>query len=531
MKRNINILIPVCFLLLMMGACQKTLEKDYLDPELTTNGSIGKLFTGMLFNNRIHSSYWDYYTFNFTVTGTYTQMHATSPSDQMYIPNPDYMSSRWIDYYAGSMTNNTPDYNYSGPGILSNFSEMKMTYSNLDPADQKDNEVYLKVAQVIVADQTSQMIDLWGDIPFEQSNSLNKDRSVTNAPYDEAAGLYDTLIRTLNNLNDYFDTATLSQVASAGLVAQDLIYNGDLDGWRRYTNSLRLRLLMRLSFVDESKAQSEVSAMLSNPAKYPLLDDNQYNAQLNMSPTNLNSDVEGGIGLAPYAPAYLLDTVMQMNNDPRLPVFWSKNVNGKYKGFPSNGTAAQYTAAATAKTLSTFDSSTFIYNYNIPGVLFNAAETNFLKAEAFERWGGGNASAAYYKGIDQSIDFYFGINQSHILKSLSWKPLPNPSSAEISAYKAEPAVAYAGTKQERLAKIWTQKWEHFFILQAGQAWAEVRRTGYPKLPLFRTGYSGGELPPSRLLYPQSERQYNNENYSQVADKDKRNVKVFWDVRD
>ncbi|HTN35922.1 MAG TPA: SusD/RagB family nutrient-binding outer membrane lipoprotein [Arachidicoccus sp.] len=530
MKRNINFVLLISSLVLIMGACQKTLEKDYLNPELTTNGSIGKLFSGMLLNNRIHSSYWDYYTFNFTATGTYSQMHATSPSDQMYIPNPDYMSSRWTDYYAGSMTNNSPDYNYSGPGILSNYSEMEKTYATLSSADQKDNEVFLKVANVIVADQTSQLIDLWGDVPFFQSNSLNKDRSVTNAPFDDAAIVYDTLLLRLNELNDYFDTANLSQVALSGLKQQDLIYNGNLDNWRRYTNSLRLRLLMRLSFVDEAKVKPLVMAMLANPSKYPLLDDNQYNAQLKMSPTNLNSDVQGAIGLAPYAPAYLLDTVMQANNDPRLPVFWSKNKSGEYKGFPSNGTAAQYTAAATARSLSTFDSSTFIYNYNIPGVLFNAAETDFLKAEAFERWGGGDASVAYYAGIEQSISFYFGINQSHILKSLSWNTLPNPNSAAISAYKAKADIAYTGSHEQRLRKIWTQKWEHFFILQAQQAWAEIRRTGYPKLPIYRTSFSGGELPPSRLLYPQSEAQYNASNYSKVADKDKRDTKVFWDVQ-
>lgn len=513
-----------------LWSCTKTLENDYLNPELTTEGSIGKLFTGMLFNNRIHSSYWDYFTFNFTATGAFTQMHATTPSDQMYIPSPDYMSSRWKDFYAGSMTNNTPDYNYSGPGILGNYAEMLRTYSTLSATDQKNNDIFLQVGKVIVCDQAGQMVDLWGDIPYSKSNSLNTDRDISYAPFDKAAAVYDSLIDALATINTYFDTVVLNPVAKADFAKQDLIYAGNTDSWRRYANSLRIRLLMRISYVDEAKAKTQITEMLGNQAKYPLLDDNKYNAQLNMSPTNLISDVQGAIGLAPYAPAYLLDTVMLANKDPRMPLFWSKTVNKDFKGFPSTGTAAQYTAAAKARTISTFDSATFIYNYNIPGVLFNASETDFLKAEAYQRWGNGDASAAYYAGIENSIAFYYGVHLSRVSKSLIWDNIAKPSDANIKAYEAMSAVQFAGTADQKLQKIWTQKWEHFFILQASQAWAELRRTGYPKLPFYKTSFTDGQLPPERLLYPSSEAQYNATNYAAVAAQDKRSVKIFWDVK-
>lgn len=530
MKR-ILIYVAALGLLGGFGACNKSLEEDYLNPDLATQGSISNLFTGMTLNNRIHSSYWDYYTFIMTATAPLSQFCAVQPGDQMYIPSADYMSSRWNDFYDGSVSSSSPDYQYNGPGILSNYREMQTTFAGLSAAEQQTNQVFMQLGKVLVSDQAAQVIDLWGDIPFTEANSLNTKRSISYAPFEDAASLYDTLIGYLKDVNTYLDTATISSVTQASLDKQDLIYKGDVAKWRKYANSLRLRLLMRISNVSESKAKTEVTAMLSHPDSYPLIEDNEDNAQFNQSPTTIRSDVSGAIPLHPYAPAYLLDTLMEKNSDPRVAVYWDPAPStGKYTGFSSKGTTADYADAVTDKTLATIDSATFIYNYNIPGVLFNAAETDFLKAEAYERWGLGDASAPYYAGIDQSIAFYYKINQTRILSSGSWKIEPNPSAAAIAAYKAMPAIAYTGSTTVKLQKIYTQKWEHFFILQAQQAWAEYRRTGYPRLNFYvNTGAAEGINPPLRLLYPSGEALYNATNYSKVAGADKSNTKIFWDV--
>ena len=106
----------------------------------------------------------------------------------------------------------------------------------------------------------------------------------------------------------------------------------------------------------------------------------------------------------------------------------------------------------------------------------------------------------------------------------------DPSSTAIAAYKAKSAIAYSGTSEQKLAKIYTQKWENFFILQAQQAWAEYRRTGYPKLNFYvNSNAAEGVNPPTRLLYPSGESLYNAENYSKVSSADKSDTKIFWDV--
>lgn len=521
--------VATIVLLTIFCSCKKTLEKDYLNPELSTQGNMGQLFSGMMLNNRIHSSYWDYYTFIMSATGVYSQYFAVSPSDQMYIANSNYTDSRWNDYYDGSIATGTTtvDYRYNGPGILSNYREMQRTYNALSSADQTNQFVILQLAKAIMYDQTAQVVDLWGDIPFSQANALNSGGSITqNAAFDDAASIYDTIINGLDALNSYLSTATISQSALGVLKSQDLIYKGDVTAWRRYVNSLRLRLLMRVSNVNESLAKTEVTKMLASPTQYPLLDDNKYNAQVNQSPTTLISDLSGAL-LNPYASNFLLDTLMQQNGDPRLQVFFSKTPKGLYGGFSPTVTASAFTQAVKDSLVSSIDSATFMYNYNVPGVLFNAAETNFLTAEAMERWGLGDASIPYANGITSSINFYYGINSSAIPNGRGWPTKTPPTAATIQSFLSNANIAYSGTSAVKLQKIYTQKWLNFFILQAGQGWAEIRRTGYPKLTYAVSTNNLAPLPPSRLLYPIAEQTYNAANYSKVSAKDTRATKIFW----
>lgn len=524
MKRFlINIALTVT-VAVSLGSCSKKIESDYLNPELTTTGSMGKLLTGMYLNPRIHPSYYDYATFILPTTAAFSQLTALAPAAQMYIPSINYNESRWVHYYDGS---NGTDYNYNGPGIMSSYREMQTTYAALSATEQANQLVFLQCAKVILYDQTAQMVDLWGDIPFFNAGSLNTPgRSIGYAAFDNAAVVYDTLINGLKTLNTYFATAALSAETKASLTKQDILLNGDLTLWRRYTNSLRLRLLMRTSYVNEDRAKAEVTAMLADPSTYPMITDNTYNVQLNESPTTLKSDLLDAFTGSPYAPSYLLDTLMVANSDPRTAVMWDSVATKPYKGFPYNGTTSQYDGGGFA----TYDSATFMYNYNIPGVLYTAAEVSFLTAEANERWGAGATAAAtaYANGIRQSIAFYYGINQTKNLRSGSWASLPSPSAAAVNAYISN--VAYTGTSAQKLVKIATQNWINFFVLQGGQAWAEYRRTKLPVLS-FATATSGAATqPPTRLLYPSTEQVYNPANYAAVSAKDTRTTKVFWDVK-
>lgn len=521
-----KLLINATLLILLAGtfsSCKQKLEDDYLNPELTTTGSMNKLFAGMFLNKRIHPSYWDYFTFSMPITAGYAQLTATVQGGQMYIPNTSYTQGRWTDFYNGSLGE---DYNYSGPGILNTYREMQLTLSGLSGTQQQQQAVYLKCAQVLVYDQAAQMIDIWGDIPFSQANSLNADRTVKSAAFDDAAALYDTLITGLKDLNTYFDTVQVSAEVSSVLAKSDLMYAGNIANWQRYTNSLRLRLLMRISNVSESKAQAEITTMLNNATTYPLIEDNTQNALFKMSPTAVRSDLLNVFIEFGYAPKYILD-MMVNTNDPRTEVYFDANDTTGFKGVPYNVTSVDFEKGGFA----TYDSATFYYNYALPGVIFTASEVSFLKAEAGERWGIGNAQAAYESAVNQSVNFWYSVYQMRSIRpdaGFSWPALTAPSATSISTYLAVPTIAYAGTTTEKLAKIYTQKWLNFSVTQSGQAWAELRRTNYPVLPFFTATNASAPAPPTRLLYPSTETVY-NPNYSAVAAKDKRDTKIFWDV--
>ncbi|HEY8920808.1 MAG TPA: SusD/RagB family nutrient-binding outer membrane lipoprotein, partial [Chitinophaga sp.] len=127
-------------------------------------------------------------------------------------------------------------------------------------------------------------------------------------------------------------------------------------------------------------------------------------------------------------------------------------------------------------------------------------------------------------GIRQSISYYYKI---HNLSDYGIKQTA-ATEAEITLLLANAKVAYGSVQEDNLNKIGLQKWVNFGIIQNSQAWAEMRRSGYPKIT-FPTdpGVSTVPTPAYRLTYPGSERSLNGENYAKVADKDLPYAKIFW----
>lgn len=523
-KIYLNIFLLI-FIAGTFSACKKTLEEKYNNPEKSSVQSIPTFFTAFLNNDRIRPAYWNVRTFLLPHPAVYSQTASFSNGNDVYRQSDSYTGQYWSDFYY-------PAGNGSGPMAL--YRQMQTTYSNLSAADQAAQKIFMQAAQVNLIDQAAQMIDLWGDIPYTETGSLETSSTIKSANFDDAKATYTAMIADLDALSTYFSTAT----ATASFTKQDILLAGSVDKWRRYTNSLRLRLLMRISFVDEGSAKTAVTAMLANPTQYPLLDGGNTGAYspastdvlltpLTTNNDNLNSALTEISSY--YATDYMLNTVLLPANDPRIPVLYDKFgkvvnkvfvPNKTYRAMPISFTSGQTDTAYTSYSI--LDSATFLQNKSLPGIVFTAAETNFLKAEAFERWGGGDAATAYNTAITQSVYFYYYLN------SLGKGSTVTPD--DVTTFLTASNVAYAGSSTEKLAKIWTQKWVHFGFLQSKQAWAELRRTKYPMLTFSTTGkLNGYETPPARLQYPTVETAYNS-NYDKVKAKDTRLTKIFWDVK-
>lgn len=521
-----------------LAGCKKELEERYNNPEQSSIASIPGFFTALLNSNRVRPSYYEMRTFMLPHAATYSQTASFGYGNTVYQQSDGYTGERWRDFYAATFNND----NKQGTGVNPIYKQIELSYAALPEAEKANNEVFLWAAKVVLYDQAAQMVDMWGDIPFSETSSLVESSTIANGKFDNAKELYTTFISGLKEASDYFKSVNLNTVATSSFNKQDILLKGNLNMWRRYANSIRLRLLMRISFSDEATAKLQIQEMLANSAEYPLIDGGNvgdYNPAISdvlLQPlTDKKNDQLSAmteIG-AYYAPDYLLNKVMLPSNDPRIPVMFDKfgqsnggifTPNTEYKAMPITFSGTEQTE--NYQKYSIVDSSTFLNNSNLPGIVITAPEVNFIKAEAYERWGGGDAQLAYQTAVKQSISFYYYLNS---LNSIPKAPLSKPSEETINTFLLNANLAYTGTAQEKLAKIWTQKWVSFGFLQSISAWSEYRRTKYPQLTFVPATLSGYELPPNRLIYPSTETTYNSA-YGDVRANDTRTAKIFWDVR-
>jgi len=518
-------------IVLLFSSCTDQLEEKYYNPEKSTQANIPGFFTAILNNDRVRPSYWNVRTFLLMQPAVYSQTAYFTNNSSSYQQADGYTEQFWNNFY--SPTSN-------GSGVLGMFRAMEVAYNALSDADKASQEIFMQATKIVLYDQASQMVDMWGDIPFSEAGSLETSSTISNAKFDDQKELYTTFIAGLKDAATFFSTASTNTTFSK----YDIMLSGSISKWQRYANSIRLRLLMRMSNYDENTAKTAVLEMLNNSSTYPLVDgsnDANYkpaSTDILLQPlTTYTDNLNSALTELPshYAPDYMLNTVMKPANDPRMAVIFDKygattnNVfvpNKDYNAMPISSTSSF--AEKNYMYYAIVDSATFLQNKALPGIVITAPEVNFLKAEAFERWGSTtDAKTAYETAVKQSVSFYYYLNA---LNTSGLTVVTKPSDSDINDFVTT-GVAYTGSSNDKLAKIWVQKWVHFGWLQSVQAWAEYRRTKYPQLTFPSTGkLSGYETPPTRLIYPSGEKSNNASNYASVQSKDTRTTKIFWDVK-
>lgn len=525
MKKILITIITLATVFSTLVGCKKQLEEKFQNPDATEKASISAFFADLLNNDRVRPSYWHYRTFILSNQAIYTQTASFIPSNGMYQAADNYSYDYWTDFYA--------------PGVLGIYRSMEKAYTALPEAEQPNAKIIIQAAKVVLYDEASKLIDNFGDIPFSEAGSLPSTNGIKLPKFDEQKQLYYQFITDLKEINTYFEQAK----STAEFSKYDILNKGDITKWRKYTNSLRLRLLMRISNVDEAKARTEILEMLNNPAQYPLVDGNNegnYNpngADILLEPlTNNTGTLRQALIEGPnhYATDHMLNKVMLPSKDPRIPVFYDKFgktvnkvfvANKEYKAMPITFTSLEM--EQNFELYSILDSTTFADNKKLPGIVFSASETNFIKAEAQLRWGSAAlAKEAYNTAVKQSVSFYYYLNGTN---DLTLKKETKPVESIINDFVDKSSISLTGSTTKDLELILTQKWLHYGFLQAQQAWAELRRTGYPVLTFPVAGLVNFANPPLRLNYPSEETANNSQNYEAVKGKDTRTTKIFWDV--
>ena len=351
----------------------------------------------------------------------------------------------------------------------------------------------------------SVLTDLYGDIPY--SEALQLESNILTPKYDPQQDVYKGLLADLKRANDLIST-------SGPAVNGDVIYEGDMEKWQKFANSLRLRLAMRIIDADPTLAKAEVAAVLGNSTA--LLSSNEDNAQFNFlsSASNTNPIYFNRLTRDDHRVSRSITSRLSKLNDPRLGIYANHPESGDstafYRGVRNGLTTVQASAlgplTSTSKVGSAFTAA------DAPGVLMTYAEVLFFKAEAIARGVvTGNAATEYNAAIRASLAQY-GI-----------------TGAAANTYIAQPTVAYnaANFKQS----IGTQKWIALYG-QGVEAWSEWRRLDYPQLPVAANpaGAAQGKIP-VRFRYPNNEQTTNAASRAAALDRqgpDLITTKLWWD---
>ena len=464
------------------------------------------------------------------------------------------MSRIWTSFYTQSLKN-----------------IIDAQYRTAEDAEKVNINSVLRIYRVYLM---SIITDTYGDAPFSEAG-LGFLEGKFNPKYDKQEDIYNAFFLELEDAVNKIDP-------TKDKVTGDLIYAGDVTKWQQLANSLRLRFAMRISNVNPTKAQTEFENALA--ANGGVITDASSDALIKYMTIAFSfgqeaySDYRGNslsqllFGNDPANnPSYLCSTFFNQlynSGDPRTfkisrcyydglmsatspdnrvditqemiekGIAFSPRDPGAYSwepwptGYDSDICAElavnnPSVTATMAREVEPKLANNFLKSDN-PGVVMTSAEVKFLMAEAtVKKWNVGSVSAEdlYKQGVRAAIDFLtdnYGCTAT--------------IDAEFDAFIQDKG-AFGHTDNQKLEAINTQAWILHFTNPA-ECWANVRRSGYPKLKSpaeygFGQYLTGGTEIPVRLCYPVLESSYNKKSYNEAIERmggtDNWHSLLWWDT--
>ncbi len=341
--------------------------------------------------------------------------------------------------------------------------------------EEPEDDYRMALAQIIRVAAMQRVTDIQGPIPYR---TMENNDDLT-APYQSQEAVYGFMLEDLdhavNVLETYITLAGTDVVAEAA--SADYVYNGNLAKWIRFANSLKLRLAMRISNVSPD-AERYAEEAVAHP--YGVIESNADNASLDVSQTNDQNPLRWLVeDYSDVHAAAEIVTYMKSFDDPRLSKYFNPAVrDSEYHG----------------SRVGAYSSSQWKDYYSLPKtnaldrlMWMNAAEVAFLKAEmAVNGWDvTGDAKTLYEEGHPPFVRAVSG-RKLHVLHHRHGRADRLFRSAQ-SQQPYTPGTAYSVTvawdgalsAEKQREKIITQKWIALYPLGT-EAWAEQRRTGYPR---------------------------------------------------
>ena len=464
------------------------------------------------------------------------------------------MSRIWTSFYTQSLKN-----------------IIDAQYRTAEDAEKVNINSVLRIYRVYLM---SIITDTYGDAPFSEAG-LGFLEGKFNPKYDKQEDIYNAFFLELEDAINKIDP-------TKDKVTGDLIYAGDVTKWQQLANSLRLRFAMRISNVNPTKAQTEFENALA--ANGGVITDASSDALIKYMTIAFSfgqeaySDYRGNslsqllFGNDPANnPSYLCSTFFNQlynSGDPRTfkisrcyydglmsatspdnrvditqemiekGIDFSPRDPGAYSwepwptGYDSDickelAVNNPSVTATMAREVEPKLANNFLKSDN-PGVVMTSAEVKLLMAEAtVKKWNVGSALAEdlYKQGVRAAMDFLtdnYGCTAT--------------TDAEFDAF-IQGRGTFGHTDNQKLEAINTQAWILHFTNPA-ECWANVRRSGYPKLKSpaeygFGQYLTGGTEIPVRLCYPVLESSYNKKSYNEAIERmggtDNWHSLLWWDT--
>ena len=430
-----------------------------------------------------------------------------------------------------------------------------------DKAIEQEDRAYEGIALTLLAINYQRMVDIWQNIPYTQACRPSE---FTNPEYDDGATIYADLISNMDKAVAAFDAAITGNYDVTSLRSVDFITNGDLQLWKKIAYTIKLRLLMRISNVQDVSSQVAAIAdkcldiyenVEANPGYYV------ETGKMNIFYEGYGWDKNGGQNTnhRQYMPTAALVDMLRDNNDPRLRVYADPRTQlgndvenhfsdyekygldqEYYVGIPfgqQNPSRMKYTcttgtgilAGSSDKANGRLRADTFI----------SGAEVGFLLAEAALRGmipGGDSQAKQYYEdavkaAMKRHEKAMQDPSENYGLTGMR-DPIPGTAEEAAEEYLSQDDVFMNWDKMtssdQKLEAICSQKWLSFFDYNNLEGWSEMRRTDLPKLKASNQAFETKWI--CRLPYPQTERNLNTQNVSKQPEVDPFNSTVFWDTK-
>lgn len=368
-----------------------------------------------------------------------------------------------------------------------------------------DNENQIAVARILKAYYFLRLTDNWGDIPYFDALKGQLGGEYLRPAIDTQKDIYYDLFKELSEAVGQINESSINPMKG------DFLFNGNMRKWKKFANTTRLIMAMRISDVDPEKGREEfIGAMNASGSiiesnnenlLYSFLDDElaqNYNLFYNWNSTPSY----------PYAVAKPFVDNLLSRNDPRLPVFADRAAaSNEFVGQPVATAGEQSQFSQLGASLRQKDGSMFIYSY---------AQVLLTMAEAAQKgWiaGGLNAAESFYNDAIRASFEQYGV-----FDIATYNQYIHSAGTEFSAARYQEQIGY-------------EKWVALYPY-GHESWAEWRRLDAPALtPATGAITEDGQIP-KRFTYHTGMKNLMPEEFAKVEARqpDKPTTRVWWDVR-